>query len=549
MLGSMILVPLATFVLILGTGYYYFATSLETSTISRMTRIAEDHRRMIDAFLTERKADLEFILYSYGYDHLADPANLYEVFQRLQKKSNAFVDLGVFNYEGIHVAYQGPYRLVGRDYSAEDWFKLAMREGYFISDVFLGFRRVPHFVIVLAREEANKKWLIRATIDTYMFSEIVKSVRIGRTGEAYILNADGLFQTERRSGGRLMEKEPDGIPFPAPNVDIETSIRPDARGDAYLYANTWLKDKKWLLTVRQEKADAFKDLRAATFVIAVVILLGGGAIVGLAFYLTGRIVRRIEEMGEEKEELSGQLIRASRLAELGEMAAGFAHEINNPLQIIKNEQALIAVLLEELKDKGELKPSESLDEMADSMKQVEKQIGRCAGITQAILKFGRQGEPHPQDLDLRVFIPEVAEMVATKASVSGIQLTQDIADETPRVYADPGQLQQVLLNLLNNAMDAIVTRHGTKGGELRLGSGRGEDGGASIHIQDNGCGISKENSGKIFSPFFTTKPVGKGTGLGLSVCYGIIDSMGGTIGFESVKGEGTTFTINMPRTD
>jgi two-component system NtrC family sensor kinase len=187
--------------------------------------------------------------------------------------------------------------------------------------------------------------------------------------------------------------------------------------------------------------------------------------------------------------------------------------------------------------------------MEDSMRQVEKQIGRCAGITQSILKFGRQGEPHPQDLDLRAFIPEVAEMVAKKASVSGIQLTQDIADDTPRVYADPGQLQQVLLNLLNNAMDAIVTRHGTKGGELRLGSGRGEDGGASIHIQDNGCGISKENSGKIFSPFFTTKPVGKGTGLGLSVCYGIIDSMGGTIGFESVKGEGSTFTIHMPRTD
>jgi len=501
---------------------------------------------MIDTFLAERKADLDFILYSYNYDHLADPAGLYEIFEHLQRKSNAFVDLGVFNYEGIHVAYQGPYRLVGRDYSAEAWFKQAMQEGYYISDVFLGFRRVPHFIIALAREEAGKKWLIRATIDTYVFSEIVKSVRIGRTGEAYILNMEGLFQTERRSGGRLMEKDGDGVPFPAPDADIEMFVRPDNRGDAYLYANTWLKGKKWLLVVRQEKMDAFRDLRAAALVIVFVILTGGGTIVGLAFYLTDRIVRRMGEAEEEKEQLSGQLVRASRLAELGEMAAGFAHEINNPLQIIKNEQALVGVLLQELKDKGELKPSESLEEMEDSMRQVDMQIGRCAEITQAILKFGRQGEPHPQDLDLREFIPEVAGMVAKKASVSGIQLIQDIAGDTPAVHADPGQLQQVLLNLLNNAVDAIVTRHGNQGGQLRLGSTRDEGGGARIYVQDNGCGISKENSSKVFSPFFTTKPVGKGTGLGLSVCYGIIESMGGTIGFDSVRGEGTTFNIHIP---
>jgi len=204
-LGSMILVPVIPFVLILGIGYYYFTTSIETSTIASMKRIVEDHRHMIDSFLRERRANLEFILHSYNYDDLADPAVLYNIFTNLQKESSAFVDLGIFNEEGIHVNYQGPYKLVGRDYGKENWFKEVMKEGYYVSDIFLGFRRIPHFVIALKREVAGKAWVVRATIDTYMFNDLVKKVRIGKTGEAYILNVEGIFQTERRSGGNLME--------------------------------------------------------------------------------------------------------------------------------------------------------------------------------------------------------------------------------------------------------------------------------------------------------------------------------------------------------
>jgi two-component system NtrC family sensor kinase len=254
----------------------------------------------------------------------------------------------------------------------------------------------------------------------------------------------------------------------------------------------------------------------------------------------------MERMDREKNQLGEQLIRAGRLAEIGEMAAGFAHEINNPLQIIKSEYALVEMILADLKARGELRQSEDLTDLEDSIDQIKHQVNRCADITQAILQFGRKGEPVSQDIDLRSFIPDVVGMVAKRASVHGVGIEQQIVAEIAPVHGDPRHLQQVLVNLLNNAIDATIARHGVSGGAIKIESGPAENRHVAIKVSDNGIGISAENLQKIFTPFFTTKPVGKGTGLGLSVCYGIIDKMGGNLSVASQENVGTTFTIRLP---
>jgi two-component system NtrC family sensor kinase len=137
-------------------------------------------------------------------------------------------------------------------------------------------------------------------------------------------------------------------------------------------------------------------------------------------------------------------------------------------------------------------------------------------------------------------------MIAKKASVQGIRLKKEISEQTPLLRADPAKLQQVLLNLLNNAIDAITERHGCEGGELLVQADPDTNGRVKISVKDNGEGISAENLKKIFAPFFTTKPPGKGTGLGLYVCYGIIEGMGGTMEVESQRGVGTTFVVYLP---
>ncbi len=543
---SMILVPVVPFILCLGLGYHYFTTSLETSTIASLKRIVSDHRQMIESFLTERTNDLEFILHATPFADLKRPETLLRVFNNLQARSGAFLDLGVFDADGRHVAYHGPYELKSKDYGGEAWFQRTMTEGIYISDIFLGYRRVPHFIIAVSTEENGRRWAIRATIDTHYFTKLVEMVRIGKTGEAYLLNADGVLQTRQRSGRELMQQPLDQVAYPDAPSSIRTYLARDATGERFLYATTWLKDKGWLLVIRQEKADAFRSLNAAVYGIVLISIIGLGAIVAVAFYVTGRIVHKMKAMDTEKESLNQQLIRAQRLAELGEMAAGFAHEINNPLQIIRSEQALMDLNFGELKEAGMLAPSETLEEIDDAMAQIKLQVERCAGITQAILKFGRQNEPKLQNVDLRSFIPQITGMVAKKASVNGIEIVQDIAESTPPIHGDPGQLQQVLLNLLNNAMDAVMQLHGPAGGSITIGAAPFNGGQARIMVGDNGCGIESENMKKIFSPFFTTKPVGKGTGLGLSVCYGIIHAMGGSMAVDSMPNCGSTFSIVLP---
>ncbi|SMC39705.1 two-component system, NtrC family, sensor kinase [Desulfocicer vacuolatum DSM 3385] len=553
-LTNMIVIPFIPFLLAIGVSFYYFATTLEQSSTASLKRIVEDHCHMIDSFLMERQSDLELITNTYSFDDIMEGAAIDGIFENLKKRSGAFVDLGLFNSRGIHKRYAGKFQLLkGKEYRNEVWFKKVMQTGYYISDIFSGYRNVPHFIIAVKQGADNDAWVLRATIDTLVFDRLVSKVRIGKTGESYILNSSGISQTERRSGGiGIMEKDPEYIDFPhslelSPSKNgIETFIKTDPAKDQYLYATTRLKNKEWLLVVRQEKKDAYKALYSAMYITLLIMVVGGAVIIVTAIYMTEHILKRMDTLGMEKESLGNQLIRAVQLAEIGEMAAGFAHEINNPLQIIKGEHLLVETLMKEIAALLPPTSGEDLDEIQDSMDQIKLQVNRCSEITHAILKFGRKNDSKPEVLNPCDIIPEIIHMVEKKAHVEGIDMRMDIAHDTPRFQGDASQFQQVILNLVNNAMDAIAQAHGTSGGLLSVTSEKTDQGDAQINISDNGVGIGSDNIGKIFSPFFTTKPVGKGTGLGLSVCYGIIKNLGGTMTVKSEQGKGTTFVITLP---
>ena len=540
------MVPAVPFVLILSIGYFYFSTSLSQSVMAGAKRIVEDHRHMIESFLSERKADLVFIQESHTLIELSDPKALDRMYNRLQAQSDAFADFGVFDDDGIHMAYRGPYQLSGKRYADTEWFSAVMKNGFYISDVFLGYRKVPHFIIATSRRKNDQSWVIRATIDTQKFRELVERIRIGKTGEAYILNRDGIFQTQRRSGGNLLEKDSGFDGFPETASGVHLFFKEDDKGRNYFYATTTLNDNKWLLVVRQEKSDAFAALRTAILLIVLVAVFGGCIIIFAAFFFTDRIVSKMIDLDRQKDQLQVQLIRAGRLAELGEMSAGFAHEINNPLQIMKSEQSLMSVLIDDLKKNPSLEQSPEIEELEDSISQVSLQIGRCAKITQAILKFGRKSEPEKKRVNLAELLPDILAMIEKTATVNGIRIQTDIGDQAYAVEGDPAQLQQVLLNLINNAMDAVIRKHGISGGHVTIRIEKNREGTIHLQVGDNGEGINEENLKKIFTPFFTTKPVGEGTGLGLSICYGIISSMNGSLKVNSRPGSGTTFTVELP---
>ena len=446
------------------------------------------------------------------------------------------------------MSYAGPYQLAGKLYGDKPWFREVLVRGTYVSDVFLGFRHVPHFVVALKVIGKEQVWFLRATIDTLFFSDLVEKVRMGRTGEAYIINREGYFQTERRSGGDLLEKDRDSSGFPAPKPGVTTFIRRAADGETYLYASTSLNQGDWRLVVRQGEDDAFRGLRNASYIVVAILCVGLALISLAAVVITNYLIGRITRAEEDKDKLTQQLIMASRLAEIGEMSAGFAHEINNPLQIIRSEHALITTILDDSLAAQELPRGEDLEELKDSLDQIRTQVDRCGGITQGILKFARHKKNEPASVDLVEFLPQVMDMVRKKTEVEGIDFTLDMEQGTPRVMADRGQLQQVVLNLINNAIYAVTEQH--RGGGGRVGvSLNPQDGRVVLSVSDNGVGIPPEIMEKIFTPFFTTKPVGKGTGLGLSVCFGIVKAMGGALEVTGEPGQGATFTVSLPIAD
>ncbi len=233
---------------------------------------------------------------------------------------------------------------------------------------------------------------------------------------------------------------------------------------------------------------------------------------------------------EQRRLMERQMAQAEKLASIGQLSAGVAHEINNPLGIILGYTQLL------LKDKG------SEQERHDDLKTIEKHARNCKTIVEDLLNFARESEPETDVVRIHDVLDDVLNFMQQHSNLSGIEIQTDYDPQVPLLELDEKKIKQVFINLIMNAKHAIdgdgkikITTRFDRQHEL-----------LSIMITDTGHGIEKKNQSRIFDPFFTTKPTGEGTGLGLSVSYGIIRNHGGKIAVESETGKGTTFTITLP---
>ncbi len=541
-LVRVLLAPFIILLLVCGTIVYFFAAYSGRQVENELVRIAADHRSLIDQFFDERVSDLKFISSLYTIDEISKTTVLTDIFQKLKKDSKAFIDLGVFDDKGNHLAYAGPYNLEGRDYSRTAWFKAVKNKGLYISDEFLGYRNIPHFIIAVQKNDENRTWYLRATIDTFYFNDLVERIRIRKTGEAYIVNRDGIYQTKRRSGGKILEPDPDYGDYLMGDEMAASFTAGKKISEKYLYAMESLKHTEWVMIVRQEMLDAYASLIFSS-IVSIMIILGGGIIVVTTGYvLASGIAEKLNIMNMEKRQMKTQLIIAGKLAEVGEMSTGIAHEINNPLQVMKSEVTMIGEVISNIEHLIKNHEPENLDLLKDSVDQVAIQIDRCGKITQGLLSFARKTESTIKPVRLQKLLPEIVRMVEQRALVENIRIIQEINQDIPEIKSDPDQLQQVFLNLLNNAIYALKVK---SSGEIRIRINQ-QNSDIIISVADNGCGFSPENMKKAFLPFFTTKPVGEGTGLGLSTAYGIIKGLGGDMTLSSELKAGSVFSIRLP---
>jgi two-component system, NtrC family, sensor kinase len=533
MVGGMVLVSLLPLLVIGGANFLLFYRLNRSIVAEQHANFLRYHRQSIETFLKSITAEVSSVAHQYTLGELA-AGNLERVFEIIQQPAGMLTDAGVIDQDGNHVRYVGPYDLAGKNYRDAEWFPQVVERGVYVSDMFLGKREVPHFVIAVKRVEGDRFWILRVTVDTDYFSKLVDAVHMGSSGESFIVNSQGIYQTRSRFGGRILA--PSGFPLPETRAEAIDMRELDTGGKRYLCTATWLSQPRWLLVVRQETSDAYLPLRRASLVGIALFALGAVGATALAVVLARRQVRMLVQVDREKEQMTQRLLVAGKTAAVGELSAGVAHEINNPL-------AIIDTLGTWIHDLGSTAPISEDDraEILQSTSKIAAQVARCKTITQGLLHFSRRVESQPEQLDVNQILEELVTVARSRARVEGMQIVTDLAP-LPPITASASDLQQVFVNLVNNAIDAL---DGQPSGTVTLRS-RFADGSIYVDVEDDGCGIAPENLSRIFLPFYTTKPVGRGTGLGLAICYGLVQKLGGTIHVESAVGRGTAFRMKLP---
>jgi two-component system NtrC family sensor kinase len=531
MVIGLLFVSALPFAVIGGGAWFVFRDLAMREALTLYRNMARAHAAAVDSYLSEQLRTLEMLARTHTLAELRDPKTLQQIFETVSEvQGNSFVDLGVIDQDGRHVAYVGPYDLMGRNYRDADWFRTVMNDGVAVSDVFLGFRQSPHSIIAVREPSAQGWWILRATLDNRSLYALVRSLAVGKLGDVFIVNQQGVYQTPPRSGEVLTQS--DVSPSPSQEVREERLTMPSG---AVRQVSTWLAGGRWLLVVQQPESEILTPVTRAVGNGALVALLALLLIVVATLFVTSRLIRQIEVADRQRDLMYRDVIRSAKLASLGEMASGLAHEINNPLAIMSAEHTNVD---DQLADALLTDPVRgALDQ---SLTRLRRQVERCRDITTKMLQFGRSAETNLGATDVVPVLREVVGLLRRRADDKGITLGTEGSQAVSPARLDANELEQVLLNLVNNALDATHP-----GGRVRLSATAG-DGEVVIRVADNGCGIPPADLDRIFQPFFTTKSPGEGTGLGLAVAYGLVNGWGGRLEVESEVGGGTTVSIHVP---
>lgn len=507
--------------------------SVEDTNIIKLQELANstiEHRtEVISQFLENKINMLSMLVSLHSQEYLFDQKNVEQMFLAINK-SGDIVDMQVIDVTGAQHAYVGPYRakVEGKNYSDAPWFQETLISGVHISDVFTGYRNTPHFVVAVT--DSLKSYVLRATINSSMFNALLHSAQLGPRGDVFIVNRAGELQTpglQHKTG--LTEAEKNRISSDNASTSLVT--------DDDVYTTRWILKGHWLLVLKANIEDSLGYyLRLRDRIVMIVIAISVIAMAAATF-ASFSLSHNFEHSDKEYAAISLQFSQVEKMATVGRLAAGIAHEINNPLQMITNQAGWIGELLPD-EDPVQVK---NLEEYRHAVEQIKHHVQRAGTITHRLLGFSRKMSSQQENVQLNELIEETTSFVEREAGYNNITIVKDLAANLPPTMTDGPQLQQVFLNLINNAIDAVGQK-----GEIMISTRLESPGNIVMECADTGPGIPPENLKHLFDPFFTTKDPGKGTGLGLYISYDIIKKLGGSIRAANRKGGGAVFSIVLP---
>jgi two-component system NtrC family sensor kinase len=500
---------------------------------------AESAKRTIEAFLSELQTVLIYTADSQTFEDMIDQDNLKKLYHRLKSHYPGVVDLGIIDHRGIQRAYAGPFDLLGKDYSDRECFKAVSANKTFIGKVEMGYRQVPHFCISVSRldPDTGQSWVFRTNIDVTTLDKYIEKTGSGGLSDIFLVASKGepVLQTTSQHFGSPLSP----YPYELPHNRHGITITEDAGGtdDIVLKAISYIDETPWALVIMNQGYVYGKEWSFFKVRLFYIILLSTIFALLVIMRITDLFVGRIREADEKRESMLAEIEHTSKLASIGRLAAGVAHEINNPLAIISAKTGLVMDLLELSED------FKYKEKIASEINGTSDAVERCKVITHRLLGFARRMDVTLEPININNLMQEVLSFLDKEALYRGINFDLNLRDSLPVIESDRGQLQQIFLNLINNAIDAI-----DKDGRITISTKKRDQNSIQVDVIDNGKGIPPDIMRHIFEPFFTTKDHGekKGTGLGLFITYGLVKKLGGLISVQSSGGAGTTFTVILP---
>ena len=525
----MIAIAMGPVIMTAGLGYYNYKDLLQKEERGQLEARLTGSSRAIEALIDSLKTVVVFVARKNRYLELTTGNNLEDLFARIKRQYEYFADLGVINQSGIQQTYSGPYDLAGTDYSKEKWFREVIEKGVYISHVYTGYRHVPHFAIAVANHDptTKKTWVLRATIDALTLQNFVTTIKTNASDDLFLVDSAGTLQTSSELyGANLTQLVADIKP------GLQQGLSND--GQDIFYAMGPIKNTPWSVILVEKRYVHHQDWMTfrsrLLFIVFSCLVLNLLIVYGLVSMMTN-LIKKADKM---QMTMLQEAEHTDKLASIGRLAAGVGHEINNPLAIINQKTGLAEDLILISPDFEHKKAIEGC------LKVIDQSVDRCKAITHRLLGFARRADVHNEALQVNDVVREVMQFLDNSLMHSRIRLELQLQEDLPVIKSDHLQLQQIFLNIINNAIDAIG-----KDGQVTIMS-HVVAGEVRVVIQDNGPGIENDILSHIFEPFFTTKETGKGTGLGLSITYGLVKKLGGDITVRSHVGQGTAFTITLP---
>jgi len=563
---------------------------MKQSTISHLQNLVEVKGMAIEQWLKERIGDGKAISESQELKSL-DPKRIGPYLTLVKHFYQAYREIWVLNLKGQIVSEN----ISGISFVKENWFQRAIEKGLFISSPTLYASSLhPSIIIsVVIKDGAGHAiGVLKELVDTTYVSELISEAKLGETGELFLVDSQGRFVIQKLLK-ELSKKGVLKVPY-FENKQFKptyTAIYRDYKGNEVLGSWRWIPSLQCYLIAEQDAKEAFYQTNLLVKRASIIFIISTFLILVISYWVIGTVTNPIkllseivvsftggqfnktistnrrdeignlikgfntmaERLKKAYAELEGrvktsdrelemayqilkqrqdQLIRSEKMAALGQLSAGIAHEIRTPLTSIK-------IFIQSLEKEIDLDENQKED-----FRIIKKEIDRINENITRFLNFARPEEPQFQRIHINTLVKDALNLLAAKIKNSGIDLNVSVPEDLPPVEGDPKQLDQVLLNLLLNAIEAMP-----QGGALnirsivkRIRDSQGRF--LQLIIQDTGRGIPAKDRPYVFDPFFTTKE--GGTGLGLSIVYSIVQKHNGQIEVESELGKGTSFIVSLP---